>query len=140
MISNTMEPWTEGQIEIEVRWSEDDSNWVKSRKVFTEDEIKVSELTHQQVADANTKAVGAFIRHLKSLPEYEAKDIKNMEYRLGGLAGHIANNARILNDCMYHRSLMVSMSLIVDCLQCLENLIPEYKKALREYQLANKKE
>lgn len=140
MIENAMKPWAEGQLELEVRWSEDNNKWVKSSKVFTEDDgIKASELTHQQVADASTKAAKAFIRRLKGLQEYETKEIKDMEYRLAGLAGHIAINASDLNDCMYHRSIMMSMSTVVNRLKRLEELIPEYKKLLREYQIANEK-
>lgn len=139
--------WGKGKLEIEVAWNDDREHWVKTNRVFVEEcgGIKISELTNEQVEEANVKAIQAFARYLQDVnhntsdPEEDTnaqKDIEDLKYRLTGLTVHIADRGRILNELLYKENRVVTMFLDESNLDELEEMIRKYRKTLEEYKKA----
>lgn len=139
--------WGKGELEIEVAWNDDREHWVKTNRVFVEEcgGIKISELTNEQVEEANVKAIQAFAHYLQDVnhntsdPEEDTnapKDIEDLKYRLTGLTVHIADRGRILNELLYKENRVVTMFLDESNLDELEEMIRKYRKTLEEYRKA----
>lgn len=137
--------WGTGKLEIEVAWNDDREHWVKTNRVFVEEcgGIKISELTNEQVEEANVKAIQAFahylqdVNHNTSYPEEDTnapKDIEDLKYRLTGLTVHIAERGRVLHELLYEGNKMASMFLDKKLLDEMEEMIQKYRKTLKEYE------